>query len=211
MGIPSATAPRICRGRWPVSCRRGFPPAPPPSPAAPGRVPSFPANRDASHRQTGRRRGHRQTHRHPAILLLAHLPAVLPRHAHRVRAFFHEPRIIHHPSDDRPLLRHRAQGVFPNLPQHAFVAPGRIRHHVVQRLVGPPHVVGSQTGRHRFHTLPLSGKQQARAISLQWLLPVSMPCGLRQAVEIGRKAFLLCAWRHKVGAHEMSISYFITQ
>jgi hypothetical protein len=38
-----------------------------------------------------------------------------------------------------------------------------------------------------------------------------MPCGLRQAVEIGRKAFLLCAWRHKVGAHEMSVSRFITQ
>jgi hypothetical protein len=38
-----------------------------------------------------------------------------------------------------------------------------------------------------------------------------MPCDLRQAVEIGRKAFLLCAWRHKIGAHEIGISLFLTQ
>jgi hypothetical protein len=47
---------------------------------------------------------------------------------------------------------------------------------VVQRFVGPPHVVGSQTSRHRFHTFFARWKQQARAISLQRLLPVSMPC-----------------------------------
>jgi hypothetical protein len=29
-----------------------------------------------------------------------------------------------------------------------------------------------------------------------------MLCGLRQAIEIGREAFCLGAWRHTVGAHE---------
>src|SRR5437899_8943088 len=33
-----------------------------------------------------------------------------------------------------------------------------------------------------------------------------MLCGLRQAIEIGREAFCLGAWRHTVGAHEQQLS-----
>ncbi len=33
-----------------------------------------------------------------------------------------------------------------------------------------------------------------------------MLCGLRQAIEIGREAFCLGAWRHTVGAHEQQLN-----
>src|SRR6266849_5862855 len=33
-----------------------------------------------------------------------------------------------------------------------------------------------------------------------------MLCGLRQAIEIGREAFCLGAWRHTVGAHEPQLN-----
>src|ERR1022692_1749949 len=33
-----------------------------------------------------------------------------------------------------------------------------------------------------------------------------MLCGLRQAIEIGREAFCLGAWRHTVGAHERQLN-----
>lgn len=59
-------------------------------------------------------------------------------------------------------------------------------------------------GSHRLHNLAVSGEQQSRAVSLQRRDAVGVPCGLRQAVQVGRKAFLLWAWRART-SHEIMI------
>ena len=74
---------------------------------------------------------------------------------------------------------------------------------MVQRLMGLAHVVRAKAGRHRFDTLALSGQQQAGAIRLQRNNSIQVPRGLRQAIEIGREAFFLGAWRDRLGAHEL--------
>src|SRR5262249_39902442 len=84
-----------------------------------------------------------------------------------------------------------------------FVPPGATRHDVMQRLMGLPQVVRTETGRHWFDTLALSWQQQAGAIKLQRNGSIQVPRGLRQAIEIGREAFLLGAWRKRLGAHEL--------
>ncbi len=72
----------------------------------------------------------------------------------------------------------------------------------MQRLVHPANMVRSQARGHRLDTLALTGQQQAVAVQLQWGNSVGVPCGLRQALEVSRKAFFLGpAWRRKLGAH----------
>lgn len=61
--------------------------------------------------------------------------------------------------------------------------------------------VERQPCRQGLDALALSGKEQTRAIGFEWFRAICVLCGLRQAVEIGRKALLLCAWRRRKGAH----------
>src|SRR5260370_17860904 len=68
--------------------------------------------------------------------------------------------------------------------------------------MGLAHVVRTETGRHRFDTLAFARKKQARAIGLQRNHPIQVPRGMRQAIQISREAFLLGAWRNRVGAHD---------
>src|ERR1700674_4803483 len=72
--------------------------------------------------------------------------------------------------------------------------------------MGLAHVVGTEAGRHRFHTLAFPGKQQAGAIGLQRDHAIQVPRGLRQAIQIGREAFLLGAWRNRMGAHDQQLN-----
>src|ERR1700687_2112558 len=72
--------------------------------------------------------------------------------------------------------------------------------------MGLAHVVGTEAGRHRFHTLAVPGKQQAGAIGLQRAHAIQVPRGLRQAIQIGREAFLLGAWRNRMGAHDQQLN-----
>jgi hypothetical protein len=72
--------------------------------------------------------------------------------------------------------------------------------------MGLAHVVGTEASRHRFHTLAFPGQQQAGAIGLQWNYAIQVPRGLRQAIQIGREAFLLGAWRDRVGAHDPQLN-----
>src|SRR5882724_13054390 len=72
--------------------------------------------------------------------------------------------------------------------------------------MGLAHVVGTEAGRHRFHTLAFPGKQQAGAIGLQRDYAIQVPRGLRQAIQIGREAFLLGAWRNRMGAHDQQLN-----
>ena len=46
---------------------------------------------------------------------------------------------------DRSVLLHRRQSVLPHCFQKIFIAPGRMRDHMVQRLMGLAHVVGTET------------------------------------------------------------------
>jgi hypothetical protein len=82
--------------------------------------------------------------------------------------------------------------------QNVLIAPGRVSHNMVQGLMGLTHVVGTEAGRHRLHTLAFPRKQQAGAIGLQRDHAIPVPRGLRQAIQIGREAFLLDAWRNRM-------------
>ena len=77
---------------------------------------------------------------------------------------------------------------------------------MVQRLMSLAHIFRTKPGRHRFHTLALPRKQQAGAVGLQGSYAILVPRGMRQAIEVSREAFLLCAWRHGVGAHDQKLS-----
>src|SRR5882762_8182657 len=77
---------------------------------------------------------------------------------------------------------------------------------MVQGLMSLTNLVGAQTSRHRFHALALSRKQQAGAIGLQRDYAIQVPRGLRQAIQIGREAFLLGAWRNRMGAHDQQLN-----
>ena len=72
---------------------------------------------------------------------------------------------------------------------------------MMQRLVGAAEVVGRQKGRHGLDAFAFEGQQQALAIALQRLHAAGMPGGPRQAVQTGRKTFLLCAWRRSFVWH----------
>ena len=84
----------------------------------------------------------RQTHRHPAVLLFAHLPTVLPRYPHRVRSLLHEAGIIYNPGHHWSVLFHRGKDVLPHALQNRFITPGRISDQMMQGLVRAPDIVG---------------------------------------------------------------------
>jgi hypothetical protein len=72
-----------------------------------------------------------------------------------------------------------------------------------------PHTIGSQSGGHGLDALALTWQQQRRAVILQRDVPVSVPCGFRQALDICRKALFLWAWRsffaHETILHQIVI------
>jgi len=83
-----------------------------------------------------------------------------------------------------------------------------MRDHMMQRLNGVwAHVVGTEAGRHRFHTLAFAGKKQARAIRLQRDHPIKCPAACAQAIQISREAFLLGAWRTELAAHDPQLTF----
>jgi hypothetical protein len=86
------------------------------------------------------------------------------------------------------------------------ITPGGVGYHMVQGLMGLAHAVRAKASRHRFHTLALARQQQAGAIGLHRNRPIQVPRGLRQAIQIGREAFLLGAWRNRVGAHGQNLT-----
>jgi hypothetical protein len=105
--------------------------------------------------------------------------------------------VIHDPRHHRTVRLHRRQHRAPHLRQHCFVVPRCIRHQVVERLMPAANIVWSQARRHRFDTLAFSGQQQSGAIVFQRLVPVGVPRGVCQALDICREAPLLRAWRRE--------------
>jgi len=104
-----------------------------------------------------------------------------------------------------PCFSSRAARTGAPLPECLHPSRG-VSYHVVQRLMGLAHIVGAETSRHRFHALAFPGKQQAGAIGLQRDHAIPVPRGLRQAIQIGREAFLLGAWRNRMGAHDQQLT-----
>jgi hypothetical protein len=75
-----------------------------------------------------------------------------------------------------------------------------MRDQVMQGLVRLPHIVRRGACGHGLNTFPFSGKKQT-LIGFHWFDTISVLRGLRQAIEIGRKAFFLPVWRRRSGAH----------
>ena len=81
--------------------------------------------------------------------------------------------------------------------EQGFVTPGSLGDQMVQGLTNRLNVVRIQAGRHRLNALAVPGQQQSLAVILQRCVPVFVPRGIRQALYIGREAFLLWAWRRE--------------
>ena len=75
--------------------------------------------------------------------------------------------------------------------QDGFVTPRGVGDYVMKRLMHTPHIIGRQSGGHRFHALSFPWQQQTSAIVLQRKLSVSVPRGFCQALDICRKASFL--------------------
>ena len=134
---------------------------------------------------------------HPAVILFAHLAAVLARDADRVLSLLWKPCIVHYPGNDRSLPQHSVKHGIQRPVQQNFVIPRGIRHQMMQRLMHPANVIRIQTRRHRFDALALPRQQQSRAVPLEGNDPICVSGRLRQPIEICREPFLLWAWRSR--------------
>src|SRR6185503_721295 len=114
-------------------------------------------------RHTATLGGQRPTHRHLTIVLLAQLPAVLPRYSHRVSPFLGKPGIVHDPIKLAlaPKLGHHP---IAHAPQNRHVGPLRVGHQVVQRLMLCADVPRINVRRQRFHALTLNRQHQSSAV-----------------------------------------------
>ena len=155
----------------------------------------------------------RKTHRYPAVILLAYLTAILARDPDRMLSLLWKARVIHYPRHDRPLSQHGRKHCVQCAVEENLVIPGSIRHQMVQRLMHPAHMIRIQPRRHGLNALAFSRQKQSRAVRLEGNDSICMAGRLRQAVEVLREPFLLCAWRPRCcGAHNKStISCFMTQ
>jgi hypothetical protein len=82
--------------------------------------------------------------------------------------------------------------------QNGFVAPGRIRYQMVQRLVRAPDIIRSHAGGYGLDALSLTRQQQSGTVSLHRSAAISVPCSFRQAIRVCRKALFLWAWRGRM-------------
>jgi len=83
-----------------------------------------------------------------------------------MRALLGEAGVIDDPGGQRMFTRHGGQHLTANLPQQGRVAPGRLGHDVVQRLMHLAHVCRSQTRRHRLDALALDRQKKSLGVVL---------------------------------------------
>ena len=122
-------------------------------------------------------------------------------HTDGVFAFLRKSGVVDDPGLHWSLLDHRRKHRLANPLQQFLIRPRRIGDQMMHRLMHLPHIVRSQSCGHRLDALALNRQQQSLAVRLQWFMTIAVPCGLRQAVDICRKAFFLSAWRVTFGAH----------
>lgn len=78
-----------------------------------------------------------------AVVLLAELAAILPRHTDRMLPFLGKAGVADDPGADRPLTLKGRQNLRPHDAKHGIVRPVRFRHEVMQRLVRRLDTTGS--------------------------------------------------------------------
>jgi len=136
--------------------------------------------------------GHRQAYRHLAIILLAELATVLPRHAYRVPALLGKAGVVDDPGRDRT---ERRQHLVACCGQKRLIRPGRLGDEMVQRLVRSTHPLGPDPSRHRLDALALTRQDQAAAVSGERLRAISVRQGARKGFDVSCKPLLQCS-RH---------------
>ena len=87
--------------------------------------------------------------------------------------------------------RHGRQHLAANLFQERVIAPGRVSHDVMQRLVHLAHVAGGQTRRHRLDALALNRQHETLGVVFDRNHAISMSGSSRQTVQIDLKTFRL--------------------
>jgi hypothetical protein len=118
--------------------------------------------------------GHRQAYRHLAIVLLAKLPAILPRHADRVLALLGKAGVINDPVGNRAMPLDRRQHGTAHRSQHGRIIPRRLGHNVVHGLVLRLYRGRCDPCRHWFDALALAWQQQPGAIGPRRRFPTGM-------------------------------------
>jgi hypothetical protein len=136
-------------------------------------------------RQAGVVVGHRQADRDLAIVLLAELPAILPRHADRLRALLGVAGVVDDPGVDRAVLLDGWQHLAAHRGQHRLVRPVRLGDQMMQRLLRRLHPLRLQPGRHRLDALALTRQQQPGAVGLERRGAISVAEFRNQRIEIG--------------------------
>jgi hypothetical protein len=120
-----------------------------------------------------------------AVLLLAELAAVLPRHADGVLALLGEASVVDDPGLDRPVLLDGGQHASAHHGEHGRVGPIGLGDQVVQRLMGgldPPRL---DARGHRLNALALARQQQACAVAPSRGDAVGMAEGRAKRLDIG--------------------------
>ena len=136
--------------------------------------PGFRQIQPITHRQARIVIGDRQRYRGLAIVLLAELAAILPRHAHRVPALLRKAGIVDDPRLDRAVPLDLRQRPLAHLGQNLLVRPGRLPDKMQKRLMLRRRPLGRRDRRHRLHTLALARHHQPDAIVPQRTRPISV-------------------------------------
>jgi len=129
----------------------------------------------------------RQRHRDLAVVFLADLAAILPRHPNRMRALLGKASIVDDPCLDRPGPFDRRQHHLPNFAENHLVRPAPLADKMQQRLVLRSRPFRCRHRRHRLHALAFARQHQAQAIVAQRPRPVGVTNHAHKPLDIGRK------------------------
>ena len=122
-----------------------------------------------------------------AIVLLAELTAILPRHAHGMAALLWKACIIDDPGFNLPVLFEDGKRELANLAQNGLIGPGRLAHEMQKRLMLRRNPRRRRNCGQRLNALALAAGKQARTVIVQRPYPVAMADNFVQTPGEGRK------------------------
>ena len=131
--------------------------------------------------------GGRQAHGDLTVVLLAELPAVLPRHTDGVPAFLRHAGVVDDQRADRVMPPEDGQDMGAHGREHGIVGPLGLRHEMMQRLVRRPHTPRLHARGQRLDAFALAGQQQPRAIRLERGGTIGVSQFRRDRLDIGSK------------------------
>jgi hypothetical protein len=129
--------------------------------------------------------GNRQADRHLAVVLLAELAAVLPRHADRVLALLGHAGVIDDQRSDLASPLDDGQDTGAHRREHRVIGPIGLGHEVMERLVRGLYPPRLHARGHRFDAFALARQQQPRTIRSERRGPVGMAECRRDRLDIG--------------------------